>query len=86
MIIQERASNVNLKVSEYLYYSALDKRSITVKVDSPQFAEDVSKMLNISNNLNQIAKVANLCQGFPSETIKNIDECLELIKTTLSKL
>lgn len=58
----------------------------TVKTDNPQFAADVSKMLNISNNLNQIAKVANTYQFLPSEMKSNLDECLALIRNTLSKL
>lgn len=81
--LQERASNVDLKVSEYVYMIALEK---TVKVDNPQFAADVSKMLNISNNLNQIARVANLCQALPKETRTELDECLALIRKTLSNL
>ena len=81
--LQERASNANLKVSEYVYLASLEK---TVKVDNPQFAEDVSKMLNISNNLNQIAKVANTCQMLPNEMKSKLDECLQLIKETLSRL
>ena len=81
--LQERASNANLKLSEYVYMIALEK---TVKVDNPQFAADVSKMLNISNNLNQIARVANLCQALPKEYITNLDECLALIRKTLSNL
>lgn len=79
----ERASNANLKLSEYVYMAALEK---TVKVDNPQFAADVSKMLNISSNLNQIAKVANTYQFLPKKYITNLDECLALIKETLSKL
>lgn len=79
----EKASNANLKVSEYVYMAALEK---TVKVDNPQFAADVSKMLNISSNLNQIAKVANTYQFLPKEYVTKLDECLALIKETLSKL
>lgn len=70
-------------MSEYVYMAALEK---TVKVDNPQFAADVSKMLNISNNLNQIAKVANTYQILPKEMKSNLDECLALIRNTLSKL
>ena len=80
---EEKASAVNLKVSEYVYMTALKR---TVKIDNPQFAADVSKMLNISNNLNQIAKVANTCQMLPKEMKSNLDECLALIRKTLSKL
>lgn len=63
--------------------TALEK---TVKVDNPQFAADVSKMLNISNNLNQIARVANTYQLLPNEMKSKLDECLALIRKTLSNL
>jgi hypothetical protein len=79
----ERASNANLKVSEYVYMTALEK---TVKVDNPQFAADVSKMLNMSSSLNQIAKVANTYHLLPKEAKTKLDECLALIKETLSKI
>lgn len=83
MKLQERAGASNLKVSEYVYLVSLDK---PVKVDNPQFAADVSKMLSISNNLNQIAKVANTYQILPKEMKTKLDECLALIQNTLSKL
>lgn len=82
-ILQERAGSFNLKLSEYVYNAALGK---SVKVDNPKFAKDVSEMLAVSRNLNQIAKVANKMQFVPKSFLKDLDECLALIRKTLSDL
>lgn len=70
-------------LSEYVYLTASQK---SLKIDNPQFAKEVSDMLGMSNNLNQIAKVYNAYHTLPDGLESELKECLLLIKETLSKL
>ena len=76
------AEGVNLKVSEYLYYLAMNR---SIRVESAEFRQDMRNLSAISNNLNQIATVGNKNGWIPKDMLQAIRETVaEIYKTIKS--
>lgn len=81
-ILQERASSVDLKVSEYLYNVSLNR---TLKVSTKQFRQDMRELLGCANNLNQLAKTANKYGILDKEDIDKLKKTVDLIYNTITE-
>lgn len=55
--ITQRANNLHMSFSEYILYSALNKKISTKK--TPLYKELITELAKQGNNLNQIAKICN---------------------------
>lgn len=54
--LSEQASDVKLKVSEYMYCVVMNRK---VRVENPGFRQDLRYLSSIANSLNQIARAGN---------------------------
>ena len=74
--LEEKASSVDLKVSEYLHHKIMHNK---LKVITPQFRMDLSSLMSISFSLSQIKKEAETHNFLNKEELDKISECLDLI-------
>lgn len=80
--LQEKASGVDLKLSEYIYHLAMNK---TLKTQTKQFRQELRELLGCANNLNQLAKTANKYGLLGKEDIDKLKKTVELIYNTITE-
>lgn len=81
-LIQEKAKNANMNVSEFLINSALRKRMVVIN-ELPQLLSDI---YGVAININQIAKVANSQKFVNKATVDKLVEEAEEIKSKVNKI
>ena len=81
-ILQERASSVDLKVSEYLYNVSLNR---TLKMSTKQVRQDMRELLGCANNWNQLGKTANKYGILGKEDIDKLKNTVDLIYNTITE-
>lgn len=81
-LIQEKAKNANMNVSEFLINSALRKRMVVIN-ELPQLLSDI---YGVAININQIAKVANSQKFVNKATVDKLVEEADEIKSKVNKI
>lgn len=76
----QRAKSCGIRLSRYVYLTSL---RYTIKRENPKLYNDITGLLKIGNNINQLARVANRTQQI--ELSNELAECIALIRKYLSK-
>lgn len=84
--LQDAASDADLKLSEYLYLVAMNR---SLRVQSPQFRQNMREVMSMANSMNQLAHAGNR-YGFMSASEQTkfkdaVKRMYDIIQETLCK-
>lgn len=78
------ASNQQMKFSEYIIYSALNKTTASKK--NPLYKELIIGLARVGNNLNQIAKICNTERQINKSIASNLILIIAELQTKINEI